>query len=167
MRVKVTVPVNLNKYPRLKPKELGYFIADSLRFEQAKIVENDEEKINFTVGIFRSFWDWKSLSMIHGGEIKFQTDASRILIVSRLSFADTVVNVSVLVGLIAYFNHRTLFFIEDNVIFYVVAWLWTIGWNMTISVYSWRRFIRQCIKEATDRVYVSREDLMANIQVQN
>ena len=167
MRIKVTVPVNLHKYPKLKPKELCYFIADSLRFEQAKIVEDNEEKINFTAGVFRSFWNWKSLSLIYGGEINFQTDTDRIRIVSRLSFTDTVVTASLLVGLIAYVNHRTLFFVEDNSIFYIVAWFWTIAWNMIIAVCSWRRFIRQCIKEATDRVYVSREDLMANLRVQN
>jgi hypothetical protein len=167
MRVKVIVPVDLNKYPKLKLKELRYYIADSLRFEHAKTVGDNEEKINFSVGIFRSFWDWTPLSTIYGGEINFQMETKRILIVSRLSFTDTVVIASALIGLMAHFNYRTLLVGEDDVIFYIVAWFWIIGVNMIISVYRWRRFIRQCVREAADRVYVSREDLMANKRVQN
>jgi hypothetical protein len=167
MRVKVVVPVDLTEYPKLKLKELRYYIADSLRFERARTVEDNEEKINFSVGVFRSFWHWTLFSTIYGGEINFQKDTERILIVSRLSFTDTVVIASVLIGLMAHFNYCTSLAGEADFIFYIVTWFWIICGNMIISVYRWRRFIRQCVIEAADRVYLSREDLMANKRVQN
>lgn len=167
MSIKITVPVELKKYPKLKLKELRWYIADSLRFEQAGTVEDDDEKIKFSVGIFRSFWNWTALSTIYGGEINFQIDSNRILIVSRLSFTDTVVIASALIGLMAFFNNRTIFAGEVDVTFYIVEWFWFIGGNMIISVYRWRRFIRKCVREAADRVYISTEQIMANQRVQN
>jgi hypothetical protein len=167
MRVKVTIPVGLKKYPKLKLKELRWYISDSLRFEQASTVEDVEEKIKFSVGFFRSFWNWTSLSTIYGGEINFQSDAKQILIVSRLSFTDTVVISSALIGLMALLNFRIRFVGEDDVIFYVFAWFWLIGGTVMISVYRWRRFIRRCVREAADRVYISREDLIANTRAPN
>jgi hypothetical protein len=165
MRIKVIVPVDINEYSRLTLEGLRYFIADSLRFEQARTVADNGEKINFSVGIFRSFWNWTPLSTIYGGEITFQMDTKRILIVSRLSFTDTVVLASSLIGLMAFFNYRTSLVGEDDVVFYLFAWFWMIGGNMLISVYRWRRFIRQCVREAADRVHVSKESLMANNRV--
>ena len=167
MSIKITVPVELNNYPKLKLKELRWYIADSLRFEQASTVEDDDEKIKFSVGFFRSFWNWTALSTIYGGEINFQTDAGRILVVSRLSFTDTVVIASAVIGLMALYNYRTMSAGDDDVIFYIVAWFWFIGGNMIVSVYRWRRFIRQCVREAADRVYISKEQLLANRRVQN
>lgn len=165
MRIKVIVPVGLNEYTKLTVEKLRYFIADSLRFEQARTVEDNGEKITFSVGVFRSFWHWTPLSTIYGGEIHFQRDTKRILVVSRLSFTDTLVMASALIGLLAFYNYRTALVGEDDVIFYLFAWFWIIGGNMIISVYRWRRFIRQCVREAADRVYVSKEDLMTNHRV--
>jgi hypothetical protein len=167
MRIKVTVPAEQKKYPKLTMDELRWYIADSLRFEQASTVEDDEKRIRFSVGFFQSFWNWTSLSTIYGGEINFQTDAERILVVSRLSFTDTVVIASAVIGLMALFNYRTMSAGDGDVIFYIVAWFCFIGGNMIVSVYRWRRFIRQCVREAADRVYISREQLIANRRVQN
>jgi uncharacterized membrane protein len=64
-------------------------------------------------------------------------------------------------------DYRTLFVGEGNVIFYIVVWLWFVGGNMMISGYRWRRFVRRCIREAADRVYISMEHLMANKREQN
>ncbi len=98
MRIKVTVPVDLTTYPKLTFNGLFYFIADSLRVEQIKTTVYDEHQINFSTGLFRLFWDWAPLSTICYGEIRFQTDAQRILVIGRLSFIDTVLLASLLVG---------------------------------------------------------------------
>lgn len=161
MRVKLTVPVDLNKYPRLTRDRLFYFIADSLQFEQAKNVQNNGEKINFSAGILQSFWDWAPLATIYGGEIRFQVDSERILVISRLSFVDTVLVASVLVGLMAYGNHRIVLFGQATRTFYLVAWLGIITGNMFVAARSWRRFIQQCVRDAADRVYLTKEDLLA------
>jgi hypothetical protein len=47
MKVKVTVSVERSKYPNLTIEELRYFIADSLRFEEASSVEENEGRDNF------------------------------------------------------------------------------------------------------------------------
>jgi len=166
MRLKVTVPVELKKYPKLKPEELTWYIADSLRVEQARSVEADETRIRFSAGFFRSFLNWTPISTIHGGEIRFQVDTKRILVVSRLSFADTVVIASVLTGLLAFVNSRTIFVGEGDAIFYTVEWVWFVAGTMLFSIYRWRRFIRSCVRETAQRVYISREQLMANKQMQ-
>ena len=106
MRFKVTVPVDLNSYPKLTFNGLFYFIADSLRVEQIKTTVYDEQQINFSTGLLRLLWDWAPLSTISSGEIRFQTDDERILVISRLSFIDTAIIASVLVGLLAYLNYR-------------------------------------------------------------
>lgn len=161
MRVKVTIPVDLNQYPRLTLDRLLYFIADSLQFEQAKNVKNNGEKINFSAGIFQSFWDWAPLATIYNGEIRFQVDAERMLVISRLSFVDTVLIASILVGLMAYGNHRIVLFGTATLTFYIVAWLGIITGNIFFAARSWRRFIQQCVRDAADRVYLTKEDLLA------
>lgn len=167
MRIKVTVPVDLTTYPRLTFNGLFYFIADSLRVEQIQTIVYDEDKIEFSTGFFRSFWDWAPLSTIFGGEINFKVETERILVISRLSFTDTVVIATLLAGLIAYANYRIFLLGKDDQIFYVVAWLGMLSGNMIYSINKWRHFIRQCVKEAADRVYVSKEDILANIRAQN
>ena len=161
MRLKVTVPVDLTTYPKLTFNGLFYYIADSLRVEQVKTTVYDERQINFSTGLFRLFWDWAPLSTIFGGEIRFQTDTQRILVISRLSFIDTVFMASVLVGLMAYFNYRIFLLGQDDLIFYLVAWLGMIAGIMIDAIARWRRFIRHCIREAADRVYLTRKDLLA------
>lgn len=161
MRLKVTVPVDLTTYPKLTFNGLFYYIADSLRVEQVKTTVYDERQINFSTGLFRLFWDWAPLSTIFGGEIRFQTDTQRILIISRLSFIDTVVIAFVLVGLMAYANYRIFLLGKGDLIFYLVAWLGMIAGIMIDSIARWRRFIRHCIREAADRVYLTKEDLLA------
>lgn len=162
MRLKVTVPVDFTTYPKLTFNGLFYFIADSLRVEQIRTTVYDENQINFSTGLFRLLWDWAPLSTIFGGEIRFQTDTQRILIISRLSFIDTAVIASVLVGLMAYVNYRVFLLGKGDQIFYVVAWLGILGGNMLFSISRWRQFIRQCVKDAADRVYLSKEDILGS-----
>lgn len=161
MRVKVTVPVDLTTYPKLTFKGLFYFIADSLRVEQIRTTVYDESQINFSTGLFRLFWDWAPLSTICSGEIRFQTDAQRILVIGRLSFIDTVLMASLLVGLLAYCNYRIFLLGQDDLIFYLLAWFGMIAGIVIVSIRRWRRFIRHCIREAADRVYLTKEDLLA------
>ena len=161
MRLKVTVPVDLTTYPKLTFNGLFYFIADSLRVEQIQTTVYDEHQINFSTGLFRLFWDWAPLSTIFGGKIRFQTDAQRILVISHLSFIDTVIIASVLVGMLAYANYRIFLLGKGDQIFYVVAWLGILGGNLFFSISRWRQFIRQCVKDAADRVYLSKEDILA------
>jgi hypothetical protein len=167
MRIKVTVPVDLSTYPRLTYKSLFYFIADSLREEQVKTIVYDEEKIQFSAGLFRTLWDWAPLSTIHGGEINFKVEPERIVVISHLSFMDTAVIASLLVGLMAYANYRIFLLGKDDQIFYVVAWLGIVGGNMLLSMNKWRHFIQHCVQDAADRVAVSKEEILANIRVQN
>lgn len=162
MRVKVTVPIDLKKNPKLTLNAVLYFIADSLRCEKIDTVVDNEETIRFSGGVFRSFWDWAPLSTIYGGEIRLQTDKEKTVVVSRLSFVDTVLMATALVGLLAYVNYHIFLLGKDDLIFYVVAWFGVIAGNMLLSLKNWRYFIRQCVREATDRVYLSKEDLMAN-----
>ena len=161
MRIKVTVPVDLTTYPKLTFNGLFYFIADSLRVEQVKTTVYDEHQINFSTGLLRLFWDWAPLSTIYGGEIRFQADTERILVIGRLSFLDTVLMASVLVGLLAYYNYRIFLLGRDDLIFYLVAWFGMIAGIVIDSLARWRRFIRHCIREAADRVYLTKEDLLA------
>ncbi len=161
MRLKVTVPVDLTRHPKLTFNGLFYFIADSLRVEQIQTTVYDEHQINFSTGLFRLFWDWAPLSTIFGGKIRFQTDAQRILVISHLSFIDTVIIASVLVGMLAYANYRIFLLGKGDQIFYVVAWLGILGGNLFFSISRWRQFIRQCVKDAADRVYLSKEDILA------
>jgi len=161
MRIKVTVPVDLTTYPKLTFNGLFYFIADSLRVEQVRTTVYDEHQINFSTGLFRLFWDWAPLSTIYGGEIRFQADTERILVIGRLSFLDTVLMASALVGLLAYYNYRIFLLGRDDLVFYLVAWLGMIGGIMIDSIARWRRFIRHCIREAADRVYLTKADLLA------
>lgn len=161
MRVKVTVPVDLTTYPKLTFNGLFYFIADSLRVEQVRTTVYDESQINFSTGLFRLFWDWAPLSTICYGEIRFQTDAQRILVIGRLSFIDTVLMASALVGLLAYCNYRIFLLGQDDLIFYLLAWFGMIAGIVIVSLARWRRFIRHCAREAADRVYLTKEDLLA------
>ena len=162
MRFKVTVPIDLNRYPKLTFNGLFYFIADSLRVEQIKTTIYDGEQINFSTGLVRLLWDWAPLSTISGGEIRFQTEAERILVISRLSFIDTALIASVLVGLLAYLNYRFFLLGKGDQVFYIVAWLGILGGNALFSISRWRQFIRQCVHDASDRVYLTREDILAN-----
>jgi len=161
VRFKVTVPVELNRYPKLTFNGLFYFIADSLRVEQIRTTVYDEQQINFSTGFLRLFWDWAPLSTIYGGEIRFQTEAERILVIGRLSFLDTVLMASLLVGLLAYCNYRIFLLGQDDLVFYLVAWFGIIAGIVIDSIARWRRFIRHCIREAADRVYLTKEDLLA------
>ena len=162
MRFKVTVPIDLNRYPKLTFNGLFYFIADSLRVEQIRTTVYDEQQINFSTGLLRLVWDWAPLSTISSGEIRFQTEAERILVISRLSFIDTAIIASALVGLLAYLNYRIFLLGKGDQIFYVVTWLGILGGNALLSISRWRQFIRQCVKDASDRVYLTREDILGN-----
>lgn len=143
-------------------EELRWFIADSLRSEEASSVEDKDEKIDFTVGFFRPFWNRKLLSSIYGGEVILQDDTQKILIKSRLKFTDTLIIASVVMGGLAIANYRAISMGAGHLSYYVIAWLWLVCGNIAISVYRWRRFIRQCVSEAADRVIIPRGHLMAN-----
>lgn len=162
MKVKVTVSVERSKYPNLTMEELRYFIADSLRFEDASSVEENEGRIIFSVGTFRPIWNWKLLSTTYGGEVIFYSDAQKYTTESRLKFTDTVVIATVLIGGLVAANYRAILAGNGHILNYVIAWTWLIGGNVLISVYRWRKFIRQCACEAADRVIIPREHLVAN-----
>jgi len=74
MSINVTISVERSKYPKLTLEELRWFIADSLRSEEANSVEDNDKKIKFSVGFFRPFWNWKLLSTIYGGEVILEED---------------------------------------------------------------------------------------------
>jgi hypothetical protein len=162
MSIKVTISVERSKYTKLTLEELRWFIADSLRSEEANSVEDNDKKIEFTVGFFRPIWNWKLLSTIYGGEVILEEDAKKILIESRLKFTDTILIASVFMGGLAIANYRAISMGTGHLTFYVIAWLWLICGNIAISAYRWRRFIRQCVSEAADRVIIPREHLEAN-----
>jgi hypothetical protein len=161
MKVKVTVSVERSKYPSLTLEELRYFIGDSLRFEEASSVEDSEVKISFSVGIFRPIWRWKLLSSIYGGEVIFRSDSQEYSMESRLKFTDTVVIATVLIGGLAVANYQAILAGNGHILNYVIAWTWLIGGNILISIYWWRKFIRQCVSEAADRVIIPRAHLVA------
>jgi hypothetical protein len=160
MRVKLTAEIKRSEFPNLQLEELRWFIADSLRYEQANSVEDTDKEIKFSVGLFRPFWNWKLLSSIYGGEVNLQSDTNRIFIVSRLNFIDTVVIASVFVGGLTLAN--LIFAGKGHILNYLIMWIWIVGGNILISSYRWRRFIRQCVSEAADRVIIPKEHFVAN-----
>ncbi len=160
MRIKVTVPVDLTTYPKLTFNGLFYFIADSCGSSRSKprCRRTSDQLFNRP---FPPVLGLGALSTICYGEIRFQTDAQRILVIGRLSFIDTVLLASLLVGLLAYCNYRIFLLGRDDLIFYLVAWFGMIAGIVIDSLARWRRFIRHCIREAADRVYLTKEDLLA------
>jgi hypothetical protein len=68
----------------------------------------------------------------------------------------------VFLGGLAAANYRAILAGNGHILNYVIAWTWLIGGNVLISVYQWRKFIRQCVCEAADRIIIPREHLVAN-----
>lgn len=158
----VTVTVDLTNYPRITADRLCYFIADSLRVEQVRSITYDDQNIRFTVGVLRSFLHWTPVSTIFGGVVRFRSEPQRLRVVSRLSFYDTALFASLLVALLIRYDSRTALLVKADTFFYLYTWFGFVGGTMLFSMLRWRSFVRQCVKEAAGRVYLSQAALLAD-----
>ena len=126
-------------------------IASGLTMEQAMTVTKNNNDVDFSVGLFRPFW-WKMLVGISDGRITIDEDPNMILISYRLRFLNLIIWVTVLLfavaGLDSLFSPRPTSFLV-----FLLGWCWLVVGNELIINCKFRRFLRQCVSDATAHSY--------------
>jgi hypothetical protein len=154
MKLDGHVAIEVGSESKLTLDHLKNYIASALIQEEAKSVDTEEDKINFKVGVFRPFANWKILACISSGIIMMRSEKNFIHVNYQLSFKHLIIIATLMVVLIFLLDLNGFVASPFKLLFLIFGWGWLVFGNIITVAFRFPRFINKCASNAGKIEYI-------------